>query len=116
MRIDLQHDKEIPAGRQLLEQLVGAHMVAHDEEELLHMVGVSISELSEHSSDHSLRLLMHAVYRAQSIIVDLLDLSTRQAIALEEGGAGEASDISRESEDFRRQQLDIWTRLRDDQL
>ena len=105
MRIDLQHDPEIPAGRDLIEHLVGAHMVATDEEELLHMVGVSVSELSRSDRDHSLRVLMHAAYHAQSLIVSLLDLAAAQSMALDHRNASE------DTEERRRRRLGIWTDL-----
>ena len=104
MRIDLRNDPEIPAGRDLIEHLVGAHMVASDEEELLHMVGVSVSELSQDDREHSLRVLMHAAYRAQSLIVSLLNLATEQSMTLDHT---KTDDI----EKLRRRRLEIWTRL-----
>jgi len=115
VRIDLQDDPEIPAGRDLIEQMVGAHMVAHDDEELLHMVGVSINELYQSQSDHSLRVMMHAAYRAQALIVNLLDIATRQGMALESAGVRETSPGTRDSDRFRDNRLDLWSRLRDDQ-
>lgn len=116
MRIDLQNDTEIPAGRELIEQLVGAHMVAHDEEELLHMVGVSINELYQSTPEHGLRVMVHAGYRAQGLIVGLLDLATRQSMALESAGVSDTSPANSDSDSFRDERLEIWSRLRDDQL
>ena len=103
MRIDLQNDPEIPAGRDLIEHLVGAHLVAADEEELLHMVGVSISELSHADREHSLRVLMHAAYQAQSMIVSLLDLAAEQSLALEDAPTA----------DKRQRRLELWRKVTD---
>jgi hypothetical protein len=109
LRIDLQNDPEIAAGRDLVEHLVGAHMVAHDEEELLHMVGVSISEINQSDTEHSLRVLVHAVYRSQSLIVKLLDLATRQSLRQESN-----QEMTESGERFREQRLQLWSETRDE--
>lgn len=114
MRIDLQNDLEIAAGRDLVEHLVGAHMVAQDEEELLHMVGVSVSEINQPDSEHSLRVLVHAVYRSQSLIVKLLDLATRQSLSMESVETGDLNRDAREDERFVEERLQLWAAIRDE--
>jgi hypothetical protein len=116
MRIDLQNDPEIPAGRELIENLVGAHMVAYDQEELLHLVGVSIHEIYSSTPEKSLRIMTHATYHAQALIVGLLDLATRQSMALENAGVSEAVSVARDSDRYGVERLDLWLRLRDDRL
>lgn len=113
--IDLQHDPEIPVGRELIEHLVGAHMVATDEEELLHLVRHSLDPALTVPLERGLRIAIHSNYRAQSLIVELLELATGQQIALEEGGsASYVADV--DSERFKRKRLELWLRLRDDEL
>ena len=104
MKIDLQNDPEIPVGRKLVEQLVGAHLAADNEEELLHMVGVSISEINQPNSEHSVRVLVHAVYRAQSLIVALLEHAAQQSAGQEHSETPEAT---------RQRRLELWSMVRD---
>ncbi len=115
LNIDLQDDPEIPAGKELMEHLVGAHMVAGDEEELLHPVRHSIDVLHSTSSENSIRVLTHAAYRGQTLIVRLLDLATSQQIQLEDAGIDRQGSSAQDSERFTEQRLDLWTHLRDDQ-
>lgn len=113
--IDLQNDPEIPVGREIIEHLVGAHMVATDQEELLHLVRHSLDPALTVPLERGLRIAIHSTYRAQSLIVELLELATRQQIALEEGGSGNyVEDV--DSERFKRKRLELWLRLRDDEL
>lgn len=113
--IDLQNDPEIPVGREIIEHLVGAHMVATDQEELLHLVRHSLDPALTVPLDRGLRIAIHSTYRAQSLIVELLELATRQQIALEEGGSRNyVADV--DSERFKRKRLELWLRLRDDEL
>jgi len=116
VKINLQDDPEVPLGRELLEHLVGAHMVAHDEEELLHLVHHSIDALFATSAERSLRIMTHAAYRGQDLIVRLLDLATSQRMALTDAGIRLAGTPPRDPERFRSERLDLWSRLRDDQL
>ncbi len=113
--IDLQNDPDIPVGREIIEHLVGAHMVAADQEELLHLVRHSLDPALTVPPNRGLRIAIHSTYRAQSLIVELLELATRQQIALEEGGSGNyVEDV--DSERFKRKRLELWLRLRDDEL
>lgn len=114
MSIDLRNDPEIPVGREIIEHLVGAHMVAADAEELLHLVRHSLDPALTVPPERGLRIAIHSTYRAQSLIVELLELATRQQIALEEGGSGNHADV--DSERFKRKRLELWLRLRDDEL
>ncbi len=111
--IDLQNDPEIPAGKELMEHLVGAHMVAQDEEELLHLVRHSIDVLHSTSSENSIRVLTHAAYRGQALIVRLLDLATSMQIQLEDAGIDHGSP-TQNSDRYTEQRLDLWTHLRDE--
>ena len=113
MSLDLQNDPEIPVGREMIEHLVGAHMVAADEEELLHLVRHSLDPALTVPPERGLRIAIHSTYRAQGLIVELLELATRQQIALEEGGS--ATHFT-DSERFKRKRLELWLRLRDDEL
>jgi len=115
LNIDLQDDPEIPAGKELMEHLVGAHMVARDEEELLHLVRHSIDVLHSTSSENSIRILTHAAYRGQTLIVRLLDLATSQQIQLKDAGIDHQRSPAQDSERYTEQRLDLWTHLRDDQ-
>jgi hypothetical protein len=114
--IDLQNDPDIPVGRQLLEHLVGSHMVAGDEQELLHLVCHSLDSLHAMPIDRSLRVMTHAVYQGQALIVRLLDLATRQQAALEDAGLRPDPGLAtRDPERFRDVRLDVWTGVRDHQ-
>jgi hypothetical protein len=115
LNIDLRSDPEIPAGRELMEHLVGAHMVAQDEEELLHLVRHSIDVLHSTSSENSIRVLTHAAYRGQALIIRLLDLAASQQIQLENAGVGYQPPPTQDSDRCREQRLDLWTSLREDQ-
>ncbi len=112
--IDLQNDPEIPAGKELMEHLVGAHMVAGDEEELLHLVRHSIDVLHSTSSENSIRILTHAAYRGQTLIVRLLDLATSQQIQLKDAGIDHQGSPAQDSDRYTEQRLDLWTHLRDE--
>ncbi len=97
-----------------MEHLVGAHMVAQDEEELLHLVRHSIDVLHSTSSENSIRVLTHAAYRGQTLIVRLLDLATSMQIQLKDAGIDQRSP-TQNSDRYTEQRLDLWTHLRDDQ-
>lgn len=113
--IDLQHDPEIPTGREMMEHLVGAHMVAADEEELLHLVRHSLDPALVVPPDKGLRIAVHSSYRGQQLILELLALATRQQIQIQESGLTLPSE-SEDSERFKRTRLELWLRLRDDEL
>ena len=115
LNIDLRSDPEIPAGRELIEHLVGAHMVAQDEEELLHLVRHSIDVLHSTSSENCIRVLTHAAYRGQALIIKLLDLAASQQIELENADIRYQPPPTQDSDRHRQQRLDLWTSLRDDQ-
>lgn len=114
LRIDLRHDSEIPVGRELFEHIVGAHMVAHSEEELLLLVHHSLDGIQTATQEESLKVMMHAVYHAQALLVDLLDVAARQEIELEDCRYTATQQHLASHEDrFREHYLDLWTRLRD---
>ncbi len=113
--IDLQNDPERPAGREIMEHLVGAHMVATDEEELLHLVRHSFDPALTVAPEKGLRIAIHSSYHGQKLILELLRLVTRQHIQLEDCGL-ELSPESEETERFKRARLELWLRLRDDEL
>jgi hypothetical protein len=113
--VDLQNDPEIPAGREIMEHLVGAHMVASDEEELLHLVRHSLDPALTVSPEKGLRIAIHSSYHGQKLILELLGLATSQQIQLEECGLDLPIE-SEESERFKRARLELWLRLRDDEL
>lgn len=98
-------------GRDLVEHLVGAHMVANDKEELLHMVGVSLSEIYSASLEQGLRIMTHAVYRAQALIVHLLEIAAERGIALDEALAGNHHPTW-DPDRVREERLELWTRVR----
>ena len=102
-------------GRELIEHLVGAHMVARDEEELLHLVRHSMDVLFATTPENTIRVLSHASYRGQTLIVRLLDLASSQQIQLEEAGLEHHGSQTADSDRFKNQRLNLWTRLRDDQ-
>lgn len=110
IRIDLQHDPLIPAGRDLIGQLVGAHLSASDEEELLHMVGLALNDVHTSNIGEGMRILTHAAYHAQEIIVRLLEIAAQRGVALQEGGTGFASHPSHDpvAEEKRR----LWSDIR----
>jgi len=115
INIDLQYDPEIPAGRAMLEHLVGAHMSAQAEDELLQLVRHSMEELLTSNTEHSIRVLTHAVYRGQSLIVKLLDLATAQSLALSEAGIDIDETIQyRDPDRFRYERLSLWHAAADD--
>ncbi len=114
LNIDLQDDPEIPAGRELMERLVGAHMVARDEEELLHLVRHSIDAVYSTTQEDSIRILTHAAYRGQTLIVRLLDLATSQQIQLKDAGIDHQGSPAQNSDRFTEQRLDLWTHVRDE--
>lgn len=114
--IDLQNGPEIPTGRELMEHLVGAHMVATDEEELLHLVRHSLDPALTVPAESGRRIATHAAYRGQALILELLDLATRQQLQLEESGFHSDRLPAPDSERYKRTRLDLWLRLRDHQL
>ena len=112
--IDLQNDPDRHTGSRLLEHLVGSHMVAGDEIELLHLVRHSMDDLHALPLDRSLRVMTHAAYQGQALIVALLDLATRQRAALDAADLEPDHGIGvRDPDRYRDLRLDIWTRLRD---
>ncbi len=112
INIDLQGDPLIPAGRDLIANLVGAHIAAADEEELLHMVGVALSEVHSSNIAEALRIVTHAAYHAQDLIVRLLNVAAERGIALESSLIG--SDGSAEAgQRIRAEALELWASLKD---
>ncbi len=116
MNIDLRDDPEIPVGRELMEELVVAHMVAHDEEELLHLVRHSIDVLFSSPPERAVRIMTHAAYRGQDLIVRLLDLATSQHLALLDAGMRPGIPAGLDEERERAARLDLWAQLREDQI
>ena len=110
IRIDLQDDPLIPAGRDLIGQLVGAHLSASDEEELLHMVGLALNDVHSSNIGDGMRILTHAAYHAQEIIVRLLEIAAERGVALEElfGGIPTQLPSSLVTEEKRR----LWSDIR----
>ncbi|HSJ34698.1 MAG TPA: hypothetical protein VLB85_06545 [Acidimicrobiia bacterium] len=116
LSIDLQNDPERHTGRQLIEHLVGSHMVAGDEVELLHLVRHSLDDLHSMPLDRAMRVMTHAAYQGQAMIVRLLDLATRQQAALEDAGLRPDPGLAtRDPDRFREIRLDVWTGIRDHQ-
>lgn len=116
LRIDLQNDPERHTGRQLIEHLVGSHMVAGDEVELLHLVRHSLDDLHSMPLDRATRVMTHAAYQGQAMIVRLLDLATRQRAALEDAGLRPDPELTtRDPDRYRDIRLDVWTGIRDHQ-
>lgn len=112
IRIDLRDDPEIPLGREIVENLVGAHLAARDEEELATLVCHSLDELLRSSPERSIRLLTHAAYRGQDLLVRLLNLIAAQQIAMEEAGVFSDPGIAaREPNTFAATRLAIWHEL-----
>jgi hypothetical protein len=114
--IDFQNDPEIPRGRELLEDLVGAHMSAETEEELQLFVSHAMNDLlSDSPSGHPLRVMTHAAYRGQILIVRLLSLATRQRLAMEQSGIDVDPAVrQRNPQRFRDTRLKILSEVQDD--
>ncbi len=106
IQIDLKDDPLIPAGRNLIGNLVGAHLSAVDEEELLHMVGVALSDVHSSNVGEALRIVTHAAYHAQELIVRLLDIAAERGTALEQG--------VRDPHLISRERLRLWAEIRED--
>ena len=68
--IDLQNDPDIPEARQMIIDLVGAHM-GPTPKELPQFTNVAFDPILSGDDTDNLRLLIHAVYQAQSLIVSL---------------------------------------------
>ena len=115
MNIDLRHDPEIPRGRDLIEELAGAHMSAQTEDELQLFVRHSMDDAFSESPDTALRIMVHAAYRGQALLVRLLSLAARQRMALENAGVAVDPGLrQREPERFDQERIDIWSEVRDD--
>ncbi|MDX1468372.1 MAG: hypothetical protein R3258_03435 [Acidimicrobiia bacterium] len=110
IKIDLQDDPLIPAGRDLLGQLVGAHLSASDEEELLHMVGLALNDVHSSNIGEGLRILTHATYHAQEIIVQLLEIGAERGLALEELAGGILPPLLHE--DVAEEKRRLWSDIR----
>lgn len=114
LRVDLKHDPEILVGREMFDHIVGAHMAAHSEDELLLLVHHSLDGIQEASQEESIKVMMHAVYHAQALLVDLLGIAARQQIELEDQRSDEVHDGRSSYEGrFRDHRLDLWARIRD---
>jgi hypothetical protein len=90
-------------------------MVAVDQDELLHLVRHSLDPALTVPCEKGLRIALHSTYRAQSLVLQLLDLATRQRIALEDAGL-DAAEEPQDSDRYIRTRLEFWLRLRDDEL
>jgi len=113
--IDLQNDPEVPRGREILEQLVGAHMSAESEEELQLLVRHSMDDLMSSHPEFAFRIMTHATYRGQALIVRLLSLATRQRLALDEAGVEVPPGLRQRHPDrFQDERLHVWGEVRDD--
>ena len=115
MNIDLSQDPEIPRGRDLIEELAGAHMSARSEEELQLFVRHSMDDAFSESPKVALRVMVHAAYRGQALLVRLLSLAARQRMALENAGVAVDPGLrQREPDRFQSARIDIWAEVRDD--
>ena len=115
MNIDLSQDPEIPRGRDLIEELAGAHMSARSEEELQLFVRHSMDDAFSESPEVALRVMVHAAYRGQALLVRLLSLAARQRMALENAGVEVDPGLrQREPARFQRERIGIWAEVRDD--
>ncbi len=110
--IDFREDPEVPDGREVMDHLVGAHMVAVDEDELLHLVRHALEPITTADASKGRRVATHAAYRGQALIVRLLDLATRQQIQLD-GGEIQSRDADELSDRYLKMRLDLWLRVRD---
>jgi len=90
-------------------------MSAQAEDELLHLVRHSMEELLTSDTEHSIRVLTHAVYRGQSLIVTLLNLATTQRLAMVEAGVENDETLQyRDPDRFRYERLSLWHQVADD--
>ena len=83
--IDLQNDPDIPEARQMIIDLVGAHM-GPTPKELPQFTNVAFHPILSGDDTNNLRLLIHAVYQAQSLIVSLPTGMTAGVMAGDEHG------------------------------
>lgn len=83
--IDLQNDPDIPEARQMIIDLVGAHM-GPTPKELPQFTNVAFHPILSGDDTDNLRLLIHAVYQAQSLIVSLPTGMTTWVMAGDEHG------------------------------
>ena len=106
IKIDLQNDPLIPRGHALMRQLVGAHLSASDDEELLHMVGVALGDVHSSNIDEAMRILTHAAYHAQELIMRLLDTAAERGVALFSDATGSHKDSVTE------ERMNLWLDLK----
>ncbi len=114
IKIDLQGDPLIPAGRDLIGQLVGAHLSAGDEEELLHMVGLALNDVHSSNIGEGVRILTHAAYQAQELIVRLLEVAAERGVALNDLTHG--THAQPPADRVREERLQLWQALQDGYL
>ena len=83
--IDLQNDPDIPKARQMIIDLVGAH-IGPTPKELPQFTNVAFDPILSGDDTDNLRLLIHADYQAQSLIVSLPTGMTAWVMAGDEHG------------------------------
>ena len=106
--IDLQNDPEIPEARQMIIDLVGAHM-GPTQEELPQFTNLALDPILSGDDADKIRLLIHAVYQAQGLIVSLLTGMTAWVIAGDEHGVVPDKDqILEDREGFEELRRRIW--------
>lgn len=98
-----------------MEHLVGAHMAAQDEDELLHLVRHSMDEVLEAPLEQGVRLMTHAAYRGQALILRLLNLAAGQRLALLDHGV-DPDPVSQQSDAtrFQDERLSVWIQIREE--
>ena len=112
--IDLRNGPCVAQGRDMFEQLVGAHMAARNEAELLALVNLSMTEILDTNPEHAACVTVHAAYHGQATVVRLLELVTQQQIALEDAGLRADPGIHlREPERYERERVGIWNEVRE---
>lgn len=115
IRIDLQHGSCVPRGHDMFQQLVGAHMVAQTEEELDLLVTYSMNEILGSGLQQAVCLSVNAAYYGQAAVLGLLDLATRQRIALEDAGLdADPYTWDLDPDRFDRERVQTWQEVRDD--
>lgn len=115
VRIDLQHGPCVRWGHEMFEELVGAHMVAQNEEELELLVTYAMDEIHDASLERAVCVLVNAAYVGQAAVLSLLNLATQQRIALEDAGLDIDPGIrDRDPDRFRWERVDTWDGIRRD--
>ena len=114
IRVDLSKGPCVEAGHDMFEQLVGAHLAASGQEDLLALVNLAMTEILETNPERAACVAVQAAYHGQAMVVKLLGLIAQHRIALDDTGLRADPGIYlRQPERYEKERVGVWNEVRE---